>query len=118
MAWKIERWMTDVFPGEAQIYSEYRALSPRELAIVSAGVLDVALAELISLRLADYPKEAEEFLGINGDGRAPAGSFGSRIQLGVATLERRSRRRDIGVSDPRRCGIASTDRSRQRDRQL
>jgi hypothetical protein len=38
--------------------------------------------------------------------------------LGVATLERRSRRRDIGVSDPRRCGIASTDRSRRRDKQL
>ena len=40
------------------------------------------------------------------------------FDLGVATLERRSRRRDIGVSDPHRCGIASTDRSRRRDRQL
>jgi hypothetical protein len=40
------------------------------------------------------------------------------IDLGVATLERRSRWRDRGVSDPRRCGIASTDRSRRRDRQL
>jgi hypothetical protein len=41
-----------------------------------------------------------------------------QFELGVATLERRSKRRDIGVSDPRRCGIASTHRSRQRDRQL
>jgi predicted SnoaL-like aldol condensation-catalyzing enzyme len=39
-------------------------------------------------------------------------------QTGVATLERRSRGRDIGVSDPRRCGIASTDRSLRRDRWL
>ena len=38
--------------------------------------------------------------------------------MGVATLERRSKHPDIGVSDPVRCGIASTDRSRQRDRQL
>jgi hypothetical protein len=83
MAWKIERWMSDVFPGEANIYSEYRALPPRELAIVAAGVIDVALAELIALRLADYPKEAEEFLGLNADGRAPAGSLGARIQLAL-----------------------------------
>jgi hypothetical protein len=83
MAWKIERWMTDVFPGEANIYFEYRVLPPRELAIVAAGVIDVALAELIALRLADYPKEVEEFLGLNADGRAPAGSLGSRIQLAL-----------------------------------
>jgi AbiTii len=91
MAWKIERWMTDVFPGEANLYSEYRILPPRELAIVAAGVVDVALAELIALRLADYPKEAESFLGLSADGRAPAGSLGSRIQLalllGVITPE-------------------------------
>jgi len=83
MAWKIERWLADVFPGEAEIYSEYRSLPPREIAIVSAAVLDVALAELLALRLANLEKEIEEFLGLNGDGRAPAGSFGSRIQLGL-----------------------------------
>ena len=83
MAWKIERWLSEVFPGEAEIYSEYRSLSSRELAIVSAAVLDVALAELLSLRLANQEKEVEEFLGVNGDGRAPAGSFGARIQLGL-----------------------------------
>ena len=32
---------------------------------------------------ADYPKETASFLGVNGDGRAPAGSFGSRIQLAL-----------------------------------
>jgi len=70
MAWKIERWLAEVFPGEKEIYSEYRELPPRELAIVCSAVLDVALAELLSLRLAEHGKEVEEFLGANGDGRA------------------------------------------------
>ena len=83
MAWKIERWLADVFPGENNIYSEYRSLPPRELAMVSAAVLDAALAELLTLRLMDESKEIEDFLGLNGDGRAPAGSFGARIQLGL-----------------------------------
>jgi hypothetical protein len=83
MAWKIERWFAEVFPGETEIYAEYRGLPPRELAIVSAAVLDVAIAELLALRLNDETKEVEEFLGVNGDGRAPVGSFGARIQLGV-----------------------------------
>ena len=83
MAWKIERWFSEVFPGETEIFSEYSRLPPRELAIVSAAVLDAALAEILVLRLANLEKEATEFLGLNGDGRAPAGSFGSRIQLGV-----------------------------------
>ncbi|MGZ3236382.1 MAG: hypothetical protein ACXWIN_00225 [Burkholderiaceae bacterium] len=83
MVWKIERWLAEVFPGETRIYAEYRGLTPRELAIVTAAVLDVALAELLALRLANHEKEVEEFLGLNGDGRAPAGSFGARIQLGL-----------------------------------
>lgn len=83
MAWKIERWLAEVFPGESEIYSEYRSLPPRELAIVSAAVLDIALAELLAQRLADHKKEGEDFLGLDGDGRAPAGSFGARIQLGL-----------------------------------
>jgi DDE family transposase len=41
-----------------------------------------------------------------------------RNDLGVAILERRSKRRDIGVSDPVRCGIASSHRSLRRGRQL
>ena len=83
MAWKIERWLSDVFPGEDRIYSEYRELSRRELAIVAAAVLDVALAELLSKRLLDIPKEYEDFLGLDADGRAPAGTFGARIQLAM-----------------------------------
>jgi hypothetical protein len=59
MAWKIERWLAEVFPGESEIYSEYRSLPPRELAIVSAAVLDIALAELLAVRLADHKKRSK-----------------------------------------------------------
>lgn len=83
MAWKVERWLDDVFPGKDRIYDEYRHLPRRELGVVAAAVLDVALAELLSRRLIDKPKECEEFLGLNEDGRAPCGSFGSRIQLAL-----------------------------------
>lgn len=37
---------------------------------------------------------------------------------GVATLERRSRRRDKGAADPVRCGIPNSDQSLPRDRWL
>ncbi len=83
MVWKIERWLSDVFPGETRIYEEYRHLPRRELAVVAAAVLDVALAELLSLRLIDNTNEYEEFLGLDGDGRAPCASFGARIQLAL-----------------------------------
>jgi len=46
------------------------------------------------------------------------GSFLSPDDLGVAILERRSTPGDIDVSDPVRCGIASSCRSLQRGRQL
>ena len=41
-----------------------------------------------------------------------------RNETGVATLERRSRRRDIGVADPVRYGIANSNRSLRKDRWL
>ena len=85
MAWKIERWLAEVFPGEEKIYSEYRTLPPRELAIASAAVLDVALAELLALRLRGEDREIEAFLGLNGDGRAPVATVGARIQLALLT---------------------------------
>ena len=83
MTWKTERWLTDVFPGEENIYSEYRDLPPRELVIVIVAVLDCALAEILTLRLRKNKKEVESFLGLDGDGRAPVASFGARIQLGL-----------------------------------
>ena len=42
MTWKIEKWLSEVFPGEDRLYEEYRGLSGRELAIVAAAVLDLA----------------------------------------------------------------------------
>ena len=83
MTWKTEQWLRDVFPGEERIYAEYRSLPRRELAIVSAAVLDAALAELVSKRLAGPEAEIHSFLGVDGDGRAPCASFGSRIQLAL-----------------------------------
>lgn len=83
MAWKIERWLDELFPGESAIYDQYRLLPPRELVIVAASVLDAALAELLHSRFRDESAESESFLGASGDGRAPAGSFGARIQLAL-----------------------------------
>lgn len=85
MAWKTEQWMRDVFPGSDRIYEEYRLLPRRELAVVVGAVLDSALAELLSKRLTGQDSEVHSFLGVNGDGRAPCGSFGARIQLALCT---------------------------------
>ena len=76
MAWKTERWLEEVFPGPDRIYTAYRHLGGRELAIVACAVLDTALASLLERRLLDIPAELESFLGVNGDGRAPAATFG------------------------------------------
>ena len=83
MAWQIEHWWGEVFPGVHRVFEEYQDLSPRELAIVAAAVLDLALVDLISRRFIDEPKESEKFLGADENGRAPAGSFGARIQLAL-----------------------------------
>ena len=83
MTWKIEKWLSEVFPGENKLFFEYQNLSEREFVIVAAGVLDLALAELISKRLIDNSKEYESFLGLDESGNAPAGSMGARIQLAL-----------------------------------
>ena len=83
MAWKIEQWMRDVFPGADRIYEDYRGLPRRELAITAGAVLDLTLVEILSMTLTGPEQEIHSFLGINGDGRAPCGSFGARIQLAL-----------------------------------
>ena len=83
MAWKLERWLDEVFPGEHELFSQYSGLTDRELAIVAAGNLDLALAELINKRLVNIPKESCAFLGLDESGSAPAGSMGARIQLAL-----------------------------------
>jgi hypothetical protein len=78
--WKIERW-GDVETTLEDLGRKYDSLSFREMVIVGVAAIDVALAELLAMRLLDDPPEAYDFLGADGDGRAPAGSFGARIQL-------------------------------------
>jgi hypothetical protein len=80
MAWKIER-MTEALHSEAQrVAWDYDDVSPRELVIVAAGFLDVLLAEMICLRMIEDP-ECDQFLGADGDGRAPAATLGAKTQL-------------------------------------
>ena len=81
MARKIEKWKDGVFPGKENIFSKYSDLTARELVIVAGATFDIALVEMIELRLIEDTKEQESFIGINGDGRAPVGAFGARIQL-------------------------------------
>jgi len=80
-AWKIERWLAEVYKEEGALIDAWGPLSARELVIVACATLDVALAEILSLRFVDDANEATDFLGADDDGRAPAGSFGARIQL-------------------------------------
>ncbi len=81
MARKAERWFDVVDSDVTKFLSRYLALSSRELPIMVGATLELALLELIERRLQGHSTEIEAFLGTNGDGRAPAGSFGARIQL-------------------------------------
>lgn len=83
MARRTEPWLPNRLPVVGAIYAEYGSLPLRELSIVIAAVLDAALAELLTLRLIDNAGQVKDFLGLDGDGRAPAASFGSRIQLAL-----------------------------------
>lgn len=80
-SWKIDKWLTAIAPSTQDILDEIETLNLREFVIVAACTLDVALAELIAARLCGPEQEIVDFLGADGDGRAPGGSFGSRIQL-------------------------------------
>jgi hypothetical protein len=85
MAWKLERWSTDLGTTLDDLRSRTSSFSDRELVVVACAQIDSGLAELLAQRLCGTPAEIEEFLGANEDGRAPAGSFGARIQLALLT---------------------------------
>lgn len=91
MDWNIEKWFDEVFPGEDNLLSEYYKLPSRELIIVCSAVIDVALAELISLRLKKDNTEIVKFIGANEEESAPIGSLGVKIQkaytLNIITKE-------------------------------
>lgn len=80
MAQKREKWAELVQGIEADA-DHFKTLTDRELAIVGAATIDVAVAHLIECRLVDHPKDIQKFLGLEGGTNAPAGSFGARIQL-------------------------------------
>jgi hypothetical protein len=82
MAKKIEKWTDEILKTHGITLPKGKH-SHRETAIVCASILDLALAELLETRLMQFPKEIEDFLGLDEDGRAPAGSFGARIQLAL-----------------------------------
>ena len=79
--WKIERYTLDVIQNSAEFLEQFSGTGLREAAILTSAILDVALAETIKRRLIGPEDEMISFLGANEDGRAPCGSFGSRIQL-------------------------------------
>jgi hypothetical protein len=79
--WRIERWEAEVLPRLSVILEEHLKLSLRDSTILTTALLDLGLADLINKRLAGPEHEIVEFLGADEDGRAPCGSFGSRIQL-------------------------------------
>lgn len=80
---KRETWLDDVYPGVWQSLEKYNNLNEREAVIVGAASLDLALEHLIAERFILKGKEAEEFLGVDDNGRAPCGTFSSRIQLAL-----------------------------------
>lgn len=80
MTRKIEQWSDESFPDPPKLLKLFRKLPDREVVITLCSIIDTLLADLISLRLINDKKELEEFIGLDGDGRAPLGSFGARIQ--------------------------------------
>jgi|GEM_PF-1977590 DNA-binding MltR family transcriptional regulator len=80
MARKIENWIDKKMPDPRKVCEALAAFSDREMTIVACAFLDALLADLIASSLRDDQKEVEEFVGMSGDGRAPLGTLGSRIQ--------------------------------------
>lgn len=80
MTRKTETWINENFPDPEKWLKLLKKSSDRDVAVMLCSIIDSLLADLISLRLEGDKKEIETFLGLDGDGRAPLGSFGSRIQ--------------------------------------
>ena len=80
MARKIEKWTPQEIPNAEEWLKICDQISHREMVITSCAIIDTQLADLIAPALLDDPKEVEDFLGLDADGRAPLGSFGARIQ--------------------------------------
>lgn len=82
MARKREVWLSDVFPGRGNLWTEYSSLKGRELPIVLAAVFDAALAQLLTMRLVDDEEQVGRVLGFeHGAEAAPLGTMGARITM-------------------------------------
>lgn len=79
--WTVERFSKDVLPLLHEQFGEHAKLPLRESVILTTAMIDAGLVEILSKRLTGPEHEIVEFLGADEDGRAPCGSFGSRIQL-------------------------------------
>jgi hypothetical protein len=77
---KIESWARFVIKEARDLVPSLIGHSDREVVIITCSMIDSLLADLITTGLRNDVKEVETFLGLNADGRAPLGSFGSRIQ--------------------------------------
>jgi len=80
MSRKTETWINEDFPHPEKWLKLLEGSSDRDVAVMLCSIIDSLLADLISLRLEGDNKEIETFLGLDGDGRAPLGSLGARIQ--------------------------------------
>lgn len=78
---KRESWKNAKLPEPRELVALLCKMSAREQAILLSSFLDSLLGDLIFKKLDADEKEAANFLGYDGDGRAPGASFGSRIQL-------------------------------------
>src|SRR5689334_1373763 len=66
----------------AEMLQPPHAMSARDMVITAVARLEVALTELLELRLVDDREAQERFLGIYDDAeRAPAGDLGAKINL-------------------------------------
>lgn len=92
---QIEAWIKELFPGSESLYDQYKSLPPRELVTLVCGMLDVALAELLSKRLLGAGEEIASFHAPEENGDVPAATLGSRIQL--ARMGRIINDRDVAV---------------------
>jgi hypothetical protein len=65
---RIEKWSETLFPGYDIISIEkYNAFHGRELVIVASAILELALVDLLSMRLVKNDEIIDKFLGISGD---------------------------------------------------
>ncbi len=80
MARKIESWIHLKIEEAGDFALKIVGYSEREVVIYTCSIIDTLLADLLATALRPNEVEVENFLGLDANGQAPLGSFGSRIQ--------------------------------------